>query len=212
MPDATVFNSDQGFTSLIYQSIPEQAQITLDGKTHVSVTGYQLVQLAVPATDQHAAESFATSEYEQHPDGFYDNRWLGAGIIWGIALLFLAFSSLMPRILKKKAQDHTSSFQDHTSSFQDHTSSFQDHTSSFEEGEGLVMEEVALDWNQTALATGELAPDEDQAAAFSMEEIALRETSADITTKRLATHNVPKRPTQRKSSSQKPSKSRFRTY
>ncbi|MBV9227970.1 MAG: hypothetical protein JOZ18_01560 [Chloroflexi bacterium] len=217
MPDATALNSDQGFTSLIYQTIPEQASITLNG-THVSVTGYELVQFAVPATYQHPAESFATTEYEQHPQGFYDNRWVGAGILWGVALLFLAFSFLLRRILKKKPQDTASVFQNGASSLQVYTSPLQvSDVSTMDEGTfdwnlaAFPPEEAALDEEQVAFPPEETELDEDS-SALSMEEIALRQKSADITTKRMAVHSVPKRPTQRNPSSHKLSRSRLKTY
>jgi hypothetical protein len=102
--DPNTFDQNKYFTALTYQSDSPQ-NISFDTHDdndipigHESGTGYPLVHIALGDTPHHTRASYSTAEYNQHPSGFYENRWLGSAPYIGVGLLVLLFTFVLQAI------------------------------------------------------------------------------------------------------------------
>ncbi len=68
--------------------------------THLSGPAYTIVELTVYANG--SQKVYNTSDYSQHPSGFYQNNWLGGGAIAFIGFIIFDLAFVLPLILKKK--------------------------------------------------------------------------------------------------------------
>lgn len=102
--DPNTFDQDKYFTALTYQSDAPQ-NISFDTRDendipigHESGTGYPIVHIALGDRPSHTLASYGTAEYNQHPSGFYENRWLGGSPYIGAGLLVLLFTFVLRAI------------------------------------------------------------------------------------------------------------------
>lgn len=68
--------------------------------TRLSGPAYTIVELTVYANG--GQKVYNTSDYSQHPSGFYQNNWLGGGAIAFIGFIIVDLTFFLPLILKKK--------------------------------------------------------------------------------------------------------------
>ncbi|MBV9228147.1 MAG: hypothetical protein JOZ18_02450, partial [Chloroflexi bacterium] len=95
--DTNTFPSKSSFTSLIYDNDSQSVDVKLTNGNQLSGTGYAVEQFAFVDTNGQNEKSFSTSNYQQNPNGFYQNNWPGGGTVAGAGALLLLLTFLMKR-------------------------------------------------------------------------------------------------------------------
>ncbi len=67
--------------------------------THLSGTGDQVVQLTSFYSNGQNPATFTTSEYQQNPNGFYQNNWTGGAALLVLGLLIGGAALLLPMFM-----------------------------------------------------------------------------------------------------------------
>lgn len=99
-PSLTSDTIQSPMASIVYDTTNTKSiNITADTGTHLSGTGDQVVQLTSFDNDGQNAKTFTTSEYQQNPNGFYQNNWVGGMALLLLGLLLGGAALLLPMFM-----------------------------------------------------------------------------------------------------------------
>ncbi len=97
----SIFKSSQTF-SMVARTDPQDVNVQLSDGTNLTGTGYKVEKIDVLDSSGNPTQSYVDSEYKQHPNGFYDNKWpSGAGLIV-LGMIAGALAFFVPKRLNNK--------------------------------------------------------------------------------------------------------------
>jgi hypothetical protein len=99
----TVFKNNGTF-SMITRTDTQDVDVQLTDGTHLQGTGYKVEKIDVLDSNGTPTQTFVDSEYSQHPNGFYENNWVGGILLIVLGLLAGAAGFFAPQLLKGKLQ------------------------------------------------------------------------------------------------------------
>ncbi|HEY6543260.1 MAG TPA: hypothetical protein VIZ18_20115 [Ktedonobacteraceae bacterium] len=101
----TVFGGGQKMFAILTSSDTEDVDVQLTDGTHLQGTGYEVERIAqIDTSSGQPMQIYTTTEYTQHPNGFYENKWgWGIGTIM-FGLLAFCLGLFAPRLFKNRRQ------------------------------------------------------------------------------------------------------------
>lgn len=110
-PSLTMNSIQSNTVSFVYR--PDQTtdvDVTSSKGTHLTGSGFTVVQLISYDSNGQNAQTYATSDFTQHPNGFYENDWAGGIFLMIIGFILLAlFLFIISRKKRPVTQTTTNS-------------------------------------------------------------------------------------------------------
>jgi hypothetical protein len=94
------FFSSSGFT-FIARKDSENVDVKFSDGTRLTGSGYRVEEITFFSRDGRVQQTFSTDAYSQHPQGFYDDRWIVGRVVISISIILfvavLAFTVIVSR-------------------------------------------------------------------------------------------------------------------